>query len=74
MFANTNSADCGDFTNCGLKPLGCGSGTYSGKAFYNSALTRVEVVQNEDYGYNEYLCVECENSVGSKTSHDNWHI
>jgi hypothetical protein len=31
LFTNANSADCGPFTLCELKPAGC-SGTYSGRA------------------------------------------
>ena len=30
LFDNVNSADCGDFTACSVKPKGCGSGAYSG--------------------------------------------
>ena len=31
LFTNLNSADCGAFTSCELKPAGC-SGSYSGRA------------------------------------------
>jgi hypothetical protein len=31
IFTNLNSADCGPFTLCELKPAGC-SGTYTGRA------------------------------------------
>jgi hypothetical protein len=26
------------------------------------------------YGYNETLCIACENALGSKVQHDNWKI
>jgi hypothetical protein len=32
IFSNENSADCGAFTACSVKPSGCGSGAYSGRA------------------------------------------
>jgi hypothetical protein len=35
MFSNVNSADCGVFTTCYLKPEGC-TGTYAGKAKVSS--------------------------------------
>jgi hypothetical protein len=36
LFTNENSADCGGFTLCELKPAGC-SGTYSGRAAIDSS-------------------------------------
>ena len=56
MFTNVNSADCGGFTSCSVLPLGC-TGTYTGKARVNSGTLGLEVVQNEDYQYDEKLCV-----------------
>ena len=32
MFTNVNTADCGAFTACVVKPSGCGAGAYSGRA------------------------------------------
>jgi hypothetical protein len=72
MFTNVNSADCGGFTGCSVLPVGC-TGTYTGKARISAGLG-LEAVQNEDYEYNEYLCVKCVNADGSSTQHDNWRI
>ena len=57
-FSNVNNADCGEITACIVKPVGCGAATYSGKASIASS-TVLSIVQNEDAGYTETLCIEC---------------
>ena len=59
MFANVNSADCGGFTACSLKPQGCGSGAYTGKLAMHAGTFAITAKQNEPMGYNELQCVEC---------------
>ncbi len=73
MFSNVNSADCGAFTTCYPKPQGC-SGTYTGRAKVEAGTLALKVEQSAKQGYNETLCIVCENAAGSKTQHDNFSI
>jgi hypothetical protein len=73
LFNNVNVADCGVFTSCYLKPVGC-TGTYAGKAKVTPVTFGLEVTQNTDAGYTELLCIVCQNLAGSKAQHDNWKI
>jgi hypothetical protein len=66
LFANVNSADCGDFTACSVKPKGCGSGAYSGNLAIRTALG-IKARQNVAMGYDETACIECQNAAGSIT-------
>ena len=60
MFTNENTADCGVFTACVVKPSGCGSGAYSGKAAIGASPNfALSIRQNVDAGYEETLCVQC---------------
>jgi hypothetical protein len=75
MFTNLNSAKCGAFTTCYPLPTGC-TGTYpaTGKAKIETGTLALQVNQTAQYGYNETLCIACENAAGSKITHDNWKI
>jgi hypothetical protein len=49
--------DCGGFLSCTLKPPGCGSGTYTGNLRLTPVSFGIEVRQNVEEGYHEYLCI-----------------
>jgi len=74
MFSNTNSADCGGFTACSVKPVGCGAGSYTGKATMTASTFALNMRQDVDAGYDETLCIECQNAAGATVQHDNWEI
>jgi len=73
MFSNANSADCGGFTACEVLPVGC-SGTYAGRATMTASTFALNMRQDIDAGYEETLCVKCQNALGSSVQHDNWTI
>jgi hypothetical protein len=74
LFTNKNIGHCGAFTLCVLKPAGCGSGAYSGRAAIAASTFALSITQNVDAGYTETLCIKCQNSAGSSIQHDNWKI
>jgi hypothetical protein len=74
IFTNTNSADCGEVTNCYPKATGCTDAYSTGKVSIDGGTQAISITQNEDAGYTETLCIVCENSVGDKVEHDNWII
>lgn len=76
FFQNINGADCGGFTQCELRPIGCGTSTaYSGKlSMAVIAPFAITIMRNVNDGYTESLCVHCQNLAGSTTQKDNWTI
>jgi hypothetical protein len=72
MFSNTNSADCGDFTQCYPMPVGC-TGTYAGNVNIDGTQA-LQIKQNVDAGYKETLCIMCRNLAGSTIQHDSFVI
>lgn len=76
MFTNLNSAHCGPFTTCYPLPVGCTgvASDYTGYAKIETGTLAIQANTTEHYGYNETLCIKCENAAGSTVQHDNFKI
>jgi hypothetical protein len=68
LFSNPYLIDCplcGGITSCYVKPAPSCTGTYSGYAKIDPVNLGLMAQQNIAYGYNETLCVECQNAGGA---------
>ena len=74
MFTNLNSVHCGGFTTCFPLPVGCGglASAYTGFAKIQDTTLAIMANTTAQYGYNETLCIACENAGGSRITHDNF--
>jgi len=66
IFPNEFTGDCGGFTTCKLQALGC-IDPYVGNVIMNSVTFALSSAQNIDAGYDEHLCVVCENTLSGTT-------
>jgi len=78
IFPNEFNADCGSFTTCYLKALGCVD-AYVGNVIMNPVTFALSSAQNIDPGYDELLCVVCENLVNGNigntgTMGNSWRV
>jgi len=47
---------------------------YTGLLTINSATGLIEAPQNIDNGFNETVCIQCNNGAGSYINQDNWNV
>ena len=75
IFTNQFLTDCGSATNCYLRAQGCVA-PYTGHVTMDPVTFAITAQQDYDPGYQEYLCVVCENSASGTTGTlgDNWYV
>jgi hypothetical protein len=73
FFTNQYNFQCGPVTSCSIKVQGCGS-AYGGSNLVINSAGLITSNQNVDAGFIETVCVECQNTAGSKVTQDNWKV
>jgi hypothetical protein len=74
FFTNTYSSQCGAVTSCSLYNSGCSTSYSGGNLLINSSTGEITAKQNVNGGYNDVVCVKCENYAGSTVQQDNWSV
>ena len=74
FFTNPFESFCGAITTCSLKVSGCGS-DYAGSNLAITANTgAITGKQNIAAGYEDTVCIRCENTHGSYVEYDTWKV
>ena len=74
FFTNPFIATCNAITACSLKESGCGSAYGLGNIEITSATGEIKAKQNIDIGYEDTVCISCQNSAGSTITYDGWKV
>jgi hypothetical protein len=74
FFTNPFESFCGAITTCSLKVAGCGSAYSAGNLAITANTGAITGKQNVAAGYEDTVCIRCENTHGSFVDHDNWKV
>lgn len=75
FFTNTHLDDCGVINKCSLLKQGCITGAYTdGNIVIDATSGKISAKQNINAGHTQTVCIECENTAGSKVTHDDWTV